>query len=128
MDTFYKASVTDPAIGVATLAKWVRNVASPGDESIARALTIARTMIFGVAWDIEYHWQLKEHPAPAGVAITSYEVPTDADIWLAEARGETVAQKELLQRAANGDAAAAIKYCQMELAGEIYHPPGPAYA
>ena len=122
-----KASVTDTNIRVATLAKWVRSVTTVGDKSLSHALVIARSMIFGEAWELDNNWMLEEKPAPTGVLITKVAVFDEYDIEQAKFEETVASHKALLQRAVNGDAAAALEYCKLEFNGEIYRPISAAY-
>ena len=123
MITEYIASVTDPYISVATLAKWVRDIAPREADTLPKALIIARTMVFGESWrpDLSLWVEFDKAAVPAGVTLTKIELKDQYDLEREEHAKECAEQQTLLQRAANGDAAAALEYCRLEAAGQIWH-------
>lgn len=132
MITEYRISVTDTTISIAALAKWIRTVAPREANTLTKALTIARTMVFGEAWlSEEYELYRKISPKPRGVAVTKtiikekHELKREA--LLAKAKAKEERCKELLRRGAAGDAAAALKYCKLEYTGQVPRPSNYAF-
>ena len=118
MYTKYIISVTDPTISVAELAKWIRKVID-GPNTISRALTLARTIIFGESWSPEFYFETLVPAPPKGVTVTKVNVLDEDDLLDIERRAKAEFQQNLLQRAVGGDAEAAIEYCRLDAEGKI---------
>jgi hypothetical protein len=111
-------TLDDTSITAAQLAGWVREVA-PDEYTLAEALYIARCMIRGERWQPPYGivaYGLKHLPSQPW----SYTITTPPNPYIEQAR-LWKEQRALLEKAAAGDADAAIAYCKMELNGEINH-------
>ena len=115
----YVISATDPNISIAVLAKWIRQVISDEPNSISKALTVARTMVFGESWSPNVFVESMTPEPPKGVIITKVNVLEEADLQEIELRAKVASQQNLLQRAVAGDASAAIEYCRLAEAGKI---------
>ena len=124
----YVISATDPNISVSLLAKWVRKALYNEPNSIAKALMIARTMVFGESWSPDMYLESLVPPPPDTVVVTKVEVLEEHDIRRAEHLAKIKSQKNLLQRAVAGDAEAAIEYCKLAAAGKIIHEYNSAFA
>lgn len=117
-ETTVRITLDDTSITAPQLAVWVRDIA-PNQYTLSEAMYIARCMIRGEGWEPPYEivaYQLERMEGqPWSYTITTPPNPyvEQIQIWKE--------QRELLEKAAAGDAEAAIAYCKLELSGGINH-------
>jgi hypothetical protein len=118
--TTVRITLNDMSITAAKLAGWVRDVA-PDQYTLAEAMSIARSLIRGEAWEPPYEVvayeleQLKNQPWSYTITM-----PPDGAAIRFEQRQKLYAEgEELAKRGAAGDAEAAIKFCQRFQGGDM---------
>ena len=101
-----------PNVSIIELVKWLRGNTVPS-LSLKHALEIADKMMVGQTWE----------PDPSMVGhITSnqwVDVNRKYDFWDLKIPEKDNSYDELCKRGANGDAEAAIEYCNLVLMGKI---------
>lgn len=107
------------------LAKWIASVSWVRAEALTKSfrLTVrAMEMADDLLRGAEFKWYLNPAEVEAGrewCNIFLEPEQTTLQKWLAEQEG----YYELLKRGAEGDAAAAIAYCKLDMEGLVIHGP-----